>query len=158
MSDSIHHTCNTCMYFSRLWNSRDQYYRDEGVCKRFPPIVLLPQVFKRGKKSRVNGEYPHTLMNFGCLSWEERLAEGYQKPLNTQFENSPCETCPECKHCTWYRKIDDNFGYCRLEYNLLREIPELANRQIIRNTRGDSRDRIVAREFWCGAFHHVDTP
>jgi hypothetical protein len=149
-----HQTCNTCMYFSRLWNSQDQYYRDEGVCKRFPPIVLLVALVKRARKSKVNGEYPHVRTSFGCSAWSERLAEGYKQPLNTQFEETPCETCPECKHCVSYQKIDDNFGRCRLEYDLLREIPELAKTQLIQSTKGDSRDRIVAREYWCGAFCH----
>jgi hypothetical protein len=142
------------MYFSRLWDSQYQVYKSEGVCKRFPPIVLLEQVFRRGKSSKVNGEYAHVTMGFSCSAWRAREADGYQKPVLTQLSDVVCDTCPECKHCVFYKKLDDNFGACGYEYNLRREIPELAERQSIQNTRGDSRDRIVAREFWCGAFRH----
>lgn len=145
-------SCNTCMYFSRLWDARYRIYKDTGVCKRFPPIVCLQPVSKRGTGSRVNGEYAHVKTTFGCSAWQPREAEGYQKPLYGQFGVEHCDTCPECKHCRFYRKIDDNFGYCTFEYNLLKELPELAAIQAIQNTRGDSRDRIVAREYWCGAF------
>lgn len=61
----VEQECGNC----RFW---EQYSPPKGECRRYPPMIVVGQVYCDGKESLENGIWPHTGQGAWCGEWQQK--------------------------------------------------------------------------------------